>query len=193
MYFISLLPFRAKEYNSLEQSLPLDITTRNISRHYEGLHVIIPTSSDKMKQDQKLEEFVKFYSERTRASREHWLVDMTHAGNIELAVDEFLKDMPLDLDDDLFLFQQIGKMTVINEFYEIHSSRPRKLLHYGTWSDEFGLEILNDQKWTRRQNLEVSPYAAGFVYVSIYVSMKYIIFRESRLESCQDLQATTPE
>ena len=109
-----------------------------------------------MKLAQRLEKFVGLYSERTRASKEHWLVDMTNAGDLELAVNEILKDMPLDLDDDLFLFQKFGKLTMISEFYEIHSSRPRKLLHYGTWSDEFGVEIIKDQKWTRRQNLEVS-------------------------------------
>ena len=64
-------------------------------------------------------------------------------------------DLHLDLDDDLFLFQKFESLAKIWEFYEIHSTIPRKLLSYGYWNNGEGLVIPNPSKWSRRGNLEV--------------------------------------
>ena len=44
----------------------------------------------------------------------------------------------------------------IMEYYEIHSSHPRKLRFYGNWNTINGLKVTEEDKWNRRKNLEVS-------------------------------------
>ena len=66
-----------------------------------------------------------------------------------------LTDMHLDFDDDLFLFKNFENLVKIWEFYEIHSTIPRKLLSYGHWNNGGGLVIPKPLKWERRGNLEV--------------------------------------
>ena len=134
--------------------MPLAITTENMARHYEGLHVFIPRNWS-----EDILRFGQFYSERTRASREHWLLDITLGnGSIDEIVKENLKDLPLDLDDDLFLFKNIENKLTIWEIYEIHPTRPRKVVPYATWTEEKGTQITAEKKWRRRSNLEVSLY-----------------------------------
>ena len=73
-----------------------------------------------------------------------------------------LKDLPLDLDDDLYFYSSnkqlnngVEGMLKMWEYYEIHYTRPRKLLPYGNWSEANGLQLPKDEKWVRRRNLEV--------------------------------------
>ena len=66
-----------------------------------------------------------------------------------------LKDLQLDLDDDLFLYSPSNEYWSIWEFYEIHETRPKKILYYGNWHLKEGLSITNEDKWVRRKNLEV--------------------------------------
>ena len=74
---------------------------------------------------------------------------------------EDFKDIPLDYDDDLFLYIARNKENgtveslAIYEFYEIHESKPRKMLSYGEWTLEKGLMLLMEGKWNRRKDLEV--------------------------------------
>ena len=66
------------------------------------------------------------------------------------------------LDDDLYLYSSNKKINngtkesvKIWEFYEIHPSKPRKILPYGSWRPNEGLNLSKDEKWVRRRNLEV--------------------------------------
>ena len=71
-------------------------------------------------------------------------------------VQKNLEDLPLDLDDDLFLFRNNGSKVNIWEFYEIHPTRPRKLIPYASWTEsQLELKLPDQGKWTRRQDLEV--------------------------------------
>ena len=74
-------------------------------------------------------------------------------------ITEYLQNLPLDLDDDLFLYTtSMNHLTELSiwEFYEIHSSLPRKLNFYGNWNNNDGLNVSREIKWSRRKNLEVS-------------------------------------
>ena len=62
-------------------------------------------------------------------------------------VSEDLQSSKMDLDDDLYLYSLIEtplneKIIGIWEYYEVHYSRPRKLLPYGNWSEEVLIIIL---------------------------------------------------
>ena len=94
---------------------------------------------------------------------------MLDVSSIENVFDE-LQDLSLDLDDDLYLYSKIFVSGVISiwEFYEIHSSLPRKLLDYGNWNYVYGLFVLDEVKWNRRKNLGGASLRIVCMPYSIY-------------------------
>ena len=75
---------------------------------------------------------------------------------IEGAIEK-IQNIPLDFNDDFFLYYKDSDHTIkLWEYYEVHESRPKKLLPYGTWTIDAGLQQLPPtKKWERRGNLEV--------------------------------------
>ena len=126
----------------------------------DDLHVFIPDESDLV---QSLNLFVHLYSVRKQWNHEYWLLDVSNLSSINNYKRQ-MKNLKLDLDDDLFLYSisNEGNLDEISiriwEFYEIHSTHPRKLNSYGNWNTINGLNVTRDDKWKRRQNLEVSTY-----------------------------------
>ena len=118
----------------------------------EDLHVFIPKDFDQTRNHLVYENFIQLYSLREKWNHEFWLLDSSQAGTIHL------QNLNLDLDDDLYLYDYDDTKNInIWEFYEIHASRPRKLIYYGSWStSNSSLVIPNTEKWDRRKNLEVS-------------------------------------
>ena len=88
-----------------------------------------------------MNDFFRMYSLRKARNREYWLLDVSSFNSaIEASVGK-LKYLPnLDLDDDLYLFEERGDLLKIWEFYEIDSSLPRQLLPYGMWNDFMALK-----------------------------------------------------
>ena len=152
--------FRTKEYQKVSSidiknkgHVPLAITSKPIPSHYEGLNVFIPNEEIK---NETLNNFLQIYSKRTKASRDYWLLDVSNWNSVDELVKNELKSLPLDLDDDLYLFKKTEKEGIqVWELYEIHSSLPKQLLAYGSWNSSHGLKIMEPQKWIRRNNLEV--------------------------------------
>ena len=105
-----------------------------------------------------LQEFVRLYSLSKKWTHEYWLLDLSVTHNIEEIL-YLSQNLPLDLDDNLYLFasdgNENGNKIDIWEFYEIHPTRPKKLNYYGSWMSKNGLNITNEEKWDRRNNLEV--------------------------------------
>ena len=114
------------------------------------LHVYIPNDEDL---ETSLEIFVQIYSNRQRDDHEFWLLDVSSWNALEDVI-KLLEYMPLDLDDDLYFYSYSSEEIKIWEFYEIHSSRPRKLFEYGTWNDIEELSLVPYTKWVRRRDLE---------------------------------------
>ena len=105
-----------------------------------------------------LQEFVRLYSLSKKWTHEYWLLDLSVTRNIEETL-YLSQNLPLDLDDNLYLFasdgNENGNKIDIWEFYEIHPTRPKKFNYYGSWMSKNGLNITNEEKWDRRNNLEV--------------------------------------
>ena len=113
--------------------------------------------------DHSIDQFVHLYSLRQQSNHEFWLLDVSNFKNKNKITEYYLQNLQLDLDDDLFLFNttsinNLTEIVSIWEFYEIHSSLPRKLNFYGNWNINDGLNISKEIKWTRRKNLEVSNF-----------------------------------
>ena len=109
---------------------------------------------------------MRLYSLSKKWTHEYWLLDLSVTHNIEEIL-YLSQNLPLDLDDNLYLFASDGNENEnkidIWEFYEIHPTRPKKLNYYGSWLSKIGLNITSEEKWNRRNNLEV--------YVSSYISV----------------------
>ena len=67
-----------------------------------------------------------------------------------------LKELKIDLDDDLYLYYYNKNDMFIKlwEFYEIHETIPRKKLFYGNWTLSHGLKLIDQEKWIRRRDLQ---------------------------------------
>ena len=124
-----------------------------------------------------LQEFVRLYSLSKKWTHEYWLFDLSFTHNIE-ETSYLSQNLPLDLDDNLYLFASDGNNGGNNidiwEFYEIHPTRPRKLDYYGSWTSRNGLNITNEEKWDRRNDLEV--YVSSHISVDIFNLMLFFIF-----------------
>ena len=74
---------------------------------HEDLHVFVIHENDVA---ESLNQLNNLYSLRTRKSKEFWLVDVTyrtnkfHKGRFINQISLDFKDLPLDFDDDLYLF-----------------------------------------------------------------------------------------
>ena len=124
----------------------------------EDLHVFIPNDSEL---ENSLKVLFHLYSLRERWIHEYWLLDISNLSSIN-NITSSLQKLQLDMDDNLFLYNyssiNLDKQFIevsIWEFYEIHSSHPRKLKWYGNWNSINGLDVTNEEKWSRRKNFEV--------------------------------------
>ena len=89
---------------------------------HEDLQVFIPNTE---KINESIKQLVEMYSLRTRKSHEYWLVDIRYwTANVEGRTSFYdrirydLRDLQLDLDDDLYFFE--GKMMI--ECYDMFFS-----------------------------------------------------------------------
>ena len=145
------------------------VEMNSIDKQDQDLHIFIPDDKNL-----DLRVFIDLYSSRKRSDKEYWLLDVSSIENVF----EELQDLSLDLDDDLYLYSKnMSSSGVISiwEFYEIHSSVPRKLLDYGNWNSVNGLFIIDEVKWNRRKNLEGLSLRIVCMPFSIYtISMNPI-------------------
>ena len=126
------------------------------------MKVFILNDESKDRIEKSLKRFTKLYNVREKTSREFWLLDISTFINdhrFENVIDE-LKNLQLDLDDDLYMYNLDIDLQMIQvyEFYEIHATVPRQLLSYGTWNESNGLLISSNDKWLRRRDLKVHLY-----------------------------------
>ena len=138
---------RIKQMSYKSQSNDVECITND-----NELHIYIQNDDDL---ERSLDIFKQIYSKRQREDHEFWLLDVSSWKGLEDIV-KLLENMPLDLDDNLFLysFEDEEETLRIWEFYEIHSSRPRKILEYGRWNKLEGLSLVPETKWVRRKDLE---------------------------------------
>ena len=148
----------------------------------KDLQVFIPNTE---MIEESIKQFVEMYSLRTRKSHEYWLVDIGYwTSNVEDRTGFYdkirndLKGLKLDLDDDLYFFEEKDKSVHIWEhyaigYYEIKKSVQRKILYLGSWNLEAGFQLMDIPKWIRRKNLEghhfmvaampSNPYITGMI------------------------------
>ena len=94
--------------------------------------------------------------ERTRRDKEYWFIDISAFQNVANA-SSMLNTLPLDIDDDMFLFIFIEDDSA--RIWEIYKLAPEKdiiIKDFGSWVQEIGLKSTNLGKWQRRRDLSVS-------------------------------------
>ena len=122
----------------------------------EDLHLYI-IDSDEIQQSMKcLQNKMK---ERTRTDKEVWFIDISALQNIDNASSmmNMLDTLPLDVDDDIFLFMFIENDSArIWEMYKLAPKKDLIVKDFGNWTGEIGLKLTNLEKWQRRGDLSVS-------------------------------------
>ena len=119
------------------------------------------------KKNESLKLFVKLYSMRLRTDREFWLVDATSLINDKRGeARDIIRDMrglKVDLDDDLYIFNNNHEIVKLFELYGIHPNMPLQMLTYGFWDSATGLFLSDTEKWDRRRNLQVLDFLLIFL------------------------------
>ena len=135
------------------------------ARFGKDLHLFVP---DELNLKVSLDHFHELYSSRTWRSREYWLLDITHLGSAE----KWLKDLPtLDLDDNLYLFEQENEEVRIWELYQIHSNMSKVIQMIGSWSGETSLKISESSKYMRRKDLKVIHINQSIRSLTIFLEL----------------------
>ena len=131
-------------------------STKNRYAAKEDLHIYI-VDSDNLKHSIKcLDNKIK---ERTAKDKEFWFIDISGLQNIDNASSmiNMLDTLPLDVDDDIFLFMFIENNSArIWEMYKLAPEKDLIVKDFGDWTRETGLKITNLEKWQRRRDLSVS-------------------------------------
>ena len=144
---------------------PIEIAIKCItSKHLENtdrlifqnqdLHVFIPNEDAFL---EGFEIFKRIFNNRKRSRKEYWLLNIFSYLNDSK---QLLEDLYLDLDDDLYLFEnksilgQSYQDIMIFETYRLQDKLPSKFNYYAKWShEEKHLDILKSNKWERRKDL----------------------------------------
>eukprot|EP00094_Tigriopus_californicus_P010031 TCALIF_09674-PA protein Name:"Protein of unknown function" AED:0.38 eAED:0.38 QI:0/0.33/0/0.5/0.66/0.5/4/0/546 len=102
-----------------------------------------------------------------KLKRDFWLVQIPH----EETVESYLKDLPLDLDDDFFSFYIETDSTIrIQEAYKLTNDMEPITLYFGSWTLE-GLNASPMEKWDRRGDLGGMEFKISGASSSPYVKV----------------------
>ena len=122
----------------------------------EDLHIFVVDSNSLQQSIEYLDNKMK---ERTRKDKGFWFIDISALQNIDNAslMMNMLDTLPLDVDDDIFLFMFIENNSArIWEMYKLAPEKDLIVNDFGNWTEEIGLKLTNLEKWQRRGDLSVS-------------------------------------
>ena len=126
--------------------------------------------------NQSLDIFISLYNFQNVKNLKYWLIDITGFEYIDGSMGGDLKTLQLDLDDNFFLYKHGNTLKdeiTITEYYAIHSFHPRRSILYGKWDTINGLKITQENKWTRRKDLEVSSTNHDFIHDMLLLCILY--------------------
>ena len=138
----------------------------SLSKDPQDLIVVVP---DEYEIDDHIEKFIGWFNQRERANKEIWLLDITSLGTTKIAR-ERLKNLKLDLDDDLYWFKHSREQIDLYEAYRIHVDYDINVKQYGFWSVDNGLTTSMHGKWIRRQNMERAKLKVTALYNKPYTT-----------------------
>jgi hypothetical protein len=92
-----------------------------------------------------------------------WLIDIT-GQNMDTVGDD-LSEMPMDIDDEVFLAQEVDGTVFLYESYKIGELEHATILSYGNWSREAGLSVSTQDIWQRRSNFQVKPNQLAWLLI----------------------------
>ena len=135
----------------------------------QDLHVFVLSANDLLS---SFETFKRIFNDRKRSRKEYWILDISYSNDPE----QLLEELYLDLDDDLYLFENksiLGKSdqdAIIFETYRLQDELPSKLNYYAKWSHEGkNLDILNTNKWVRRRDLTGVKFKCNAMPLGPYI------------------------
>ena len=156
--------FRAIKEKSLEfpcMFLQKSMYNRQISQ--EDIHIFTTNLQQwgtTTSLDYVTKKFMDVYTKRPIWDRSYWLFDISAYATL-VDWEKSFSDLELDIDENLFLYSSFSinrtnsHNITIWECYQIHSTKAKKIVFYGTWNIKDGLSISSEDKWVRRKDLEV--------------------------------------
>ena len=93
------------------------------------------------------------FDKRPRTDTDPWLINIKDVSSAR----DMLNSVKMDIDDLVYLYigDNAGDFFEIFEAYKISPDWPATILHYGTWSREFGLNVTDVEIWQRRRDFQV--------------------------------------
>lgn len=156
--------FRAIKKKSLEfpcMFLQKSMNNRQISQ--EDIHIFttnLRQGGTTTSLDYVTKKFMDVYTKRPIWDRSYWLFDISAYATL-VDWEKSFSDLELDIDENLFLYSSFSinrtnsHNITIWECYQIHPTKAKKIVFYGTWNIKDGLSISSEDKWVRRKDLEV--------------------------------------
>ena len=155
-------------------------STKNGLIAEEDLHIYLIDSENLTNSKMILEVMMR---NRSRKNKEFWFIDISAFQTITNA-ELMLNSLPLDIDDDIFLYTIMKNDTArIWEIYKLLPGKDLIVRDVGGWTKDFGLNLTTKEKWQRRSNLLVRIYLR-FIFdkkFEAFLSLRDII---SRLQVC---------
>ena len=155
-------------------------STKNGLIAEEDLHIYLIDSKNLTNSKMILEGMMR---NRSRKNKEFWFIDISAFQTITNA-ELMLNSLPLDIDDDIFLFMIMKNDTArIWEIYKLLPGKDLIVRDIGEWTKDFGLNLTTKEKWQRRSNLLVTIYLRCIFDKKFgsFLSLRDII---SRLQVC---------
>ena len=110
---------------------------------------------DASRVNQSIEILENEMKRRTRKDKEVWYIDISSLETI-LNAQSRLQGLPLDIDEDIFLFMFIdGESAKIWETYRLAPETDIIIRDFGRWTRETGLKLTTLKKWQRRGDFSV--------------------------------------
>ena len=121
-----------------------------MSKNSKDLIVFVPDESNV---EGCIKKFLEWFNQRKRNNKEYWLLDTTSLNTINKETKDDLKNLKLDLDDDLFWFEYSSQGIELYEVYRIAENLDITVKSFGSWSIDKGLTSPIYGKWIRRRNM----------------------------------------
>ena len=140
----------------------------------QDLHLFILDANDLQT---SFETFKRIFNKRERSRKEYWILDVSYSNeSTRPKLIQSLEDLYLDLDDDLYLFEnrsileKSDQHVVFFETYRLQDELPSKFQYYAKWLEGVNkLEILTTNKWFRRKDLTGVRFKCNAIPGPLYV------------------------
>ncbi|XP_059085628.1 glutamate receptor 2-like [Tigriopus californicus] len=113
----------------------------------------------------------------SQTNKNYWLVGVT--GMKIQEIKHILDEFPMDLNEQIYLYDIQNARVILHEAYKIHPSKKARFQKIGFWSNSSRLQISNGEIWDRRADLEGIEFKIATLYSPPYITAMIPINKSS--------------